>query len=312
MLIILEGPDGAGKTTLAREIAAIISEHAEVDVLRAGPLTEHPLDAYEVPLANYRPGMRHVVCDRWHLGEAIYPAILNRKTVWDGAIAEHIHLFLKSRGACVVVINPKVSELKTRVKIRGDDLIQVEHLDYISSRYNKLPARHITMRYDAQRLASPREIVNTARALHLDASILNPFETYVGSTNPGVLLFGDERAAAARRKQPDLPAFAPYGATSGHFLLHHIRRNHLLSDVGIANACDTDDPYALWRALNRPAVVTLGRRAHERLTRLGMHHGAVPHPQFIRRFYFRHGDVYVQAIHRAMRRQEDMSTWRPS
>jgi thymidylate kinase len=310
MLIILEGPDGAGKSTLAREIASQIGLHAKVEVLHAGPLTQHPLDAYEVPLANYRPSTHHVVCDRWHLGEAVYPAVLHRKTRWDTAVSEHVSMFLQARGACVVVLNPRLEELKTRVRLRGDDLISWEQLEFISNGYHKINKRHYSEMYTSK-TPTPSEIVRRARQLHLDAVALNSFETYVGPTKPGLLLFGEERAQAARYKRPDLPAFAPFGATSGHYLLSNLVVNSFTPRVGIANACDVDDPEALWKTLGCPRVVTLGNRAHALVGRLKIPHGAVPHPQFVRRFYHRCGHEYSNLIYAAARSREDYRSWRP-
>src|SRR5690348_14510865 len=116
MLIILEGPDGAGKTTLANEIIRFFTglslhRHEPIELLHKGPCISHPLDEYELPLINYRPGAKHIVCDRWHLGEAIYPAILKRNTKWDVAIDRHIELFLRSRGACQIGLTATSAEL---------------------------------------------------------------------------------------------------------------------------------------------------------------------------------------------------------
>lgn len=311
MLIILEGPDGSGKSTLARDIANVLErEGARVDVLHAGPLHHkvHPIDAYETPLANYRPGARHVVCDRWHLGEAVYPEIFDRPTKWNEAVAQHVHLFLQSRGALVILLQPDLTELKTRVKIRGDQLISLDQLEDISRRYEMLPARYVTRVYD-RKTPLPRDIVNRAQLLHDEALPLNEFETYIGPPRPRVLLLGDERAPQARVKHPNLPAFAPFGATSGHWLLSHIRPAS--SATGMANACDVDNPYEMWCELGYPRIVALGRRAQKRLQDLGVPHGVVPHPQFVRRFYFRHGHEYGLAINEAARTRKDLGAWRP-
>lgn len=311
MLIILEGPDGAGKSTLAREIADLIGQHAEVEIRHAGPLTEHPLDAYEVPLANYRPGTKHIICDRWHLGEAVYPQIFNRPTLWDGAIAEHVNLFMQSRGACVILLDPKITELRLRYTVRGDDLVKKHQLEWIAGIYRALPAHYVSRTYGANETPIPRQIVQLARNLHIAATALNQFETYVGPPNPHVLLLGDERATAARLKQPDLPAFAPYASTSGHYLLDHLIIGSMWR-VGIANACDVDDAAELWETLGRPRVVTLGNRAHECVARQGIPHGAVPHPQFVRRFYHKHGAEYASVIKNASLTHVDRRSWRPS
>jgi hypothetical protein len=311
MLIIFEGPDGAGKTTLVRETADLIGQHAPVSVLHAGPPTRHPIDEYEVPLAHYRPNTHHIICDRWHLGEAIYPQVLNRKTKWNIAIQRHINLFLRSRGACVVLLKPSRKELMLRLAARGDDFITMDQLNAITLGYAQLPSYYFSHRYmrgSDKSIPTPRGIVQLARRMHLTAAALNLFETYVGPPKPSILLLGDERAPAARHRQPDLPAFVPYPATSGHYLLTHFDPR---GTVGLANACDADDPLKLWLTLNSPNVVTLGRRATERANELCIPHGSVPHPQFIRRFHTQHGDEYAHLIRAVAQSGEDMLSWRP-
>src|ERR687897_2440373 len=84
LLVILEGPDGAGKSTLSRELAASLRAAYPADSIsefHKGPPHHHPLVEYEQPLFHYRPGTgRHIICDRWHVGEAVYPEVLGRAT----------------------------------------------------------------------------------------------------------------------------------------------------------------------------------------------------------------------------------------
>jgi thymidylate kinase len=319
VLIILEGPDGAGKSTLAREIAEIIGVHADVEIKHANPPRLHPIDEYEVPLLAYRPGIKHVICDRWHLGEAVYPQVLGRKTKWDAAAQQHVNLFLQSRGACVVLLIPHRHELQTRLNIRGDELLQgagrsiASSVDAMVKMYTRIRDQ-ATIRYidnseshDAF-VPTPRQIIQRARRMHLAASALDPFVTYVGPPNPSVLLLGDEREPRALQRQPGMPAFVPYRATSGHYLLTHFRHKNF----GIANACDEDDVVKLWDTLGQPRVVTLGRRASARVDELKIPHGSVPHPQFVRRFHHGSGATYGRLIVTAASRGSDLSSWRPS
>jgi thymidylate kinase len=154
LLIILEGPDGAGKSTLAREIADQLCPHV-VKMLHAGPPTAHPIDEYVTPLLDYRPGAgSHIICDRWHLGEMVYPQILERPTQWNIGIERLVHRFLRSVGACVVLLQPTLSELRTRLDVRGDDLITSLQLEDITRAYANLPAEYFDMRCEGLSLSS--------------------------------------------------------------------------------------------------------------------------------------------------------------
>jgi thymidylate kinase len=319
VLIRLEGPDGAGKSTLAREIAEIIGMHANVEIKHANPPKLHPIDEYEVPLLPYRPGINHVICDRWHLGEAVYPQVLGRETKWDAATQQHVNLFLQSRGACVVLLIPRPQELQMRLNIRGDELLQragqsiASSVDEMVRMYTRLRDQATIRSIDTGDsqdgvVPTPRQIVQRARLMHLAASALDSFVTYIGPPKPDVLLLGDEREPRALQRQPGMPAFVPYRATSGHYLLTHFRHR----SFGIANACDEDDVTKLWDTLNQPRVVTLGRRASARADELKIPHGSVPHPQFIRRFHHDSGATYGRLIAAAASRGSDLSSWRPS
>jgi hypothetical protein len=114
----------------------------------------------------------------------------------------------------------------------------------------------------------------------------------------------------------------PYEASSGSYLLKAVDSAGLfgMTHIGLYNACEYtsgDDLYEAWRELGSPALVALGEHAHGTLSRVMIPHGAVPHPQFVRRFH-------NAACHRACRRreygelifetietQEDNRRWRP-
>ncbi len=324
MLIIVEGPDGAGKTRLCDELEVRIRTrfHAIDSVVRisAGPPTRHPLDEYELSLLPYRPTDRYVICDRWHIGEYVYPAVLGRCTSWNAAVGRHISMFLRSRGALVVLLNPPMQTLVDRVNLRGDDLVHVNQLAEISARYASLP---IELRPDLRyEYSSPNAdtVINTAMFAESTAFPLSQFVTYVGPPRPQLLLLGDTRgtddARARLSRDPESlaarvnrrsPAFMPYPSTCGAFMLQYLGT----SDVGLANACDVDDPALLVKVLKPERVVTLGRNAHRRLNELGVPHGTVPHPQYIRRFHHHAGLQYAQLIDVAANGRKDMLSWRP-
>ncbi len=313
MLVIVEGPDGAGKTQLCDELESHIRTrfHALDSIVRisAGPPTRHPLNEYEMTLLPYRPPHRHIICDRWHIGEQIYPTVLERGTSWNLAVSRHISMFLRSRGALVVLLNPPVQTLVDRVDLRGDDLVHVNQLAEISARYASLP---IELRPDLRyEYSSPNAdtIINTAMFAESAAFPLSQFVTYVGPPRPRLLLLGDTRGLDKYGLSyvPNTPAFMPYPSTCGAFMLQYFWWSY----VGLANACDVDDPALLVKTLKPEFVVTLGRNAHARLNELGIPHGAVPHPQYVRRFHHRAGLQYAQLIDLVAKDQTDRSSWRP-
>lgn len=304
MLIILEGPDCAGKSTLADRLQAEIERTTKNEVLRlsSGPPDGHPLDEYVVPLLGYRPNTGiHVICDRLHWGEAVYPMILQRPSSLDGAIFAYIEAFLMSRGAYVVSLNAPVEELERRMRERGDDLIRPDQLAAISAGFQEI--EHTSTLPSTVRRGNVSDdgvsaIIGRAQLLDTVCAPLNDFLTYVGPRYPSRLLLGDVRGPAFQTDNPIdklRPAFMPYRAMSGAYLWRTMTRfvEPSVAAVGVANACDVDDPIRMWTVLGRPQVVTLGKNARRGFTDLA---DVAPHPQWVRRFHHDRIDDYHHQI----------------
>lgn len=88
-IVILEGLDATGKTTVAMDLYKTLS--APVAILHAGaPLVTTAIREYVWPLGIAATGYV-VICDRWHLGELVWPTIFERDPIIaDGAELRHI------------------------------------------------------------------------------------------------------------------------------------------------------------------------------------------------------------------------------
>jgi hypothetical protein len=308
MLIIVDGPNGAGKSTFVRRLIDEIKVRdpgAEVERFHRGPPTSHPLDEYERPLLGYRPGIgRHVICERWHVGELVYPGALGRPTQMNDAVFRHIELFLRSRGAFQVhVTHPNddviVEQFTQRDRVHGQVTSEPLLRAVIQSFRERMKKTYVPTMDCTNVLADDAVCwaVDRAEVEEKDAARLNPFTTYVGDPDARVLLLGDVRSGDFGASIA--PAFGPYPATSGEFLLGHIPTN-MLRYVGIANACDVDDAAHLASVLRwggrGPRVVTLGRAAERCVGEWLDHPATVPHPQYVRRFFHARGPEYGEMI----------------
>lgn len=307
-LIIVEGPDLAGKSTLVEAINVALRklDDCDVQVMHKGPPIEHALREYEGPLMAYRPSTgRHVICDRWHLGERVYPELHDRQSTLDGPVWHHVELFLRSRGALLVHLTADDDTLLYR-RAGRDELAHELNLtarDLFARRAVESSLHRMT--FHAETLVRDVEsaahlVVASAVTAERSTARLNQLATYVGSQAPKLLLFGDVRANGPQAMHLDLagdvPAFMPFRATSGHYLLTALGDQVSRFGIGLVNACDVDDPWTTWRTLGYPEAVALGRNAERALEKAEVKHRVVPHPQYRRRFHHRDLAEYATMI----------------
>lgn len=305
MLIILEGSDCAGKTTLADDLEKRLRHNdpdAEVMRLSSGPPQLHLLDEYVVPLLGYQPGSgTHVIVDRLHWGEAVYPQIFDRESTLDLALWHYIEAFLESRGAIMILVHSSLDVVRERIERRGDDLVNAGQILAIQGGFiaaassSRLSCMQIDTRFGNDHALSA--IIDYAQAHETAVEPLSKFVTYVGPIRPKRLLLGDVRGPAFQTDDPIdqlRPAFMPYRSMSGAYLWKTLTRETLttredVEQTGVANACDVDDPYDLWHVLGEPQVTVLGQNAERAFKRYAV---AAPHPQWVRRFHHNRIDDY--------------------
>lgn len=307
MLIVVEGPDCVGKSTLVERLRDAITTRddlptRDVFTFHSGPPTQHPLDEYVKPLLDYWPDHgRNVICDRWHLGEYVYPTIFGRTSQLDAPTGAYVDLFLRARGALLVYVDRDPIETADCLASRGDDLVTPEQASSIHEGFLRAFAGCLLPRVVVHGLESHSEavtqILDRARDLERAYAPLAGYVTYVGTRAPALLLLGDVRHNHRLGDRDDArTTFMPYPATSGHYLLNQLVQRHgveSLRHVGIANACDEDDPAKLYQLLGQPPTVALGRNA-ERATSGWTRY--VPHPQHQRRFAHHAGARYADLV----------------
>jgi hypothetical protein len=321
LLIILEGPDCAGKSSLAARLADYLDRsgsryrttESSVRVVHKGPPTEHPLREYAEPLLNYRTArQQHIICDRWHVGESVYPAIVGRPTQLDPAVNAWLELFLLSRGALLIHVRQSDTYLRDCGRHRGDPTRELERIASTTTRFDAVVAQTLlpTLSLDYGNVSDDdvADVIYQAQLLEARASQAQLATTFIGAARPSLLLVGDRRGVSGDpREHGDWPAFAPFPSTSGHWLLRALtthppnvrEHGHALSTLALVNANDVDDVETVWRAVYQPRVVALGGHASDRLLDLKIPHSNSHHPQWWRRF--RHhdaADFVTELLHR--------------
>lgn len=128
MKIILEGVDGAGKTTLAK----ILADRYGLDICHC---TQNDAADYDF----YRQTLRkeNIVWDRHTLGELIYPKIFNRKQQISTEDARLVMHYAKQENVKVFVLTAGMSTLYERLKDRmvPEHPLIMDNLEYIDHQF---------------------------------------------------------------------------------------------------------------------------------------------------------------------------------
>lgn len=333
MLIILEGPDGAGKTHLAQRLEQRIKQLRGLDMAdvtyihKKAPTAETFFAEYLNPIKNYLPNIgRTLILDRWHIGELLYPEMTERQTLATAPSFAYLEMFLQSRGAIVIHVDTDPALIFQSLEERpAPDALENRVLEQHAGFSRALKSTRLrTYRYDRTQDTGDTVLLDimiaTAAEAELDTPHVSMNPTYVGSTRPAYVLVGDERNI--RRGAIEYPtAFVPESATSGTFLLEALPKHWLrFGTFGLLNA-NEGYPIDIFRKSTEhevfvpPRFVVLGREA-EKTIRAGGELDAygfavVPHPQFIRRFHHHARDRYGREIQRVAMSGEDSGSWRP-
>ena len=117
MLILIEGCDGVGKTSLAHALR----ERTGGTIIKTRQPTTDCLPFYTAPLADYKAGSgTTVICDRWHLGERVYGPIRRGKCGLSPVAWGAVEAFLTERGAIGVLCVAPLETLIERLDKRGE------------------------------------------------------------------------------------------------------------------------------------------------------------------------------------------------
>lgn len=108
MLIVIEGPDGSGKTTIGRRAFDLLSEDGSTEIRHFGAPRKDPLIEYAEAFDGYTPGAgRHLIVDRLHWGELVYGPIFRGETKLGHAGLMAINDLIARLGG--VIVNPYAS-----------------------------------------------------------------------------------------------------------------------------------------------------------------------------------------------------------
>jgi thymidylate kinase len=192
MIVIFEGPDGAGKSTMIKEVQATAEAvGTPTSVWRAGPFPAGS-DAwreYVFPLTSLSASQDWLVLiDRWHLGELVYGPLLRGGSRLSLEQRAWIEGYLRTFGAVMIHLTATVEELARRMANRGDDLIKAEQLPYLKAAYEQLigdghQPRIMCRTYDTTGQRTQPTAAAIYRLAKMDAAIAISAQTHPSNTD---------------------------------------------------------------------------------------------------------------------------------
>jgi predicted ATPase len=287
-LIILEGPDGAGKTTLAKEL----EKCGYVYVHHGVPTEEEGKDLFAWRLKALLDAreFQSVVFDRLHLSERIYGPVMRGASLHTELHEKLIERYLHAQGGQVVIcLPPWRVVLNNWMKNQENEYVDSpQKLKRIYDAYEKLQGPYMCFDYTIYNVQA------FAKGLTEIENYKLP-DTWVGSPNARFLFVG-ERANGL----PDLPFME---AKNSSLYLHECidAAGYQESEIAFTNAYQADGSLnnLLYNPYHPTTVIALGNVAHVALR--DVQHALVAHPAYWKRFHANERQTYVDTLSKIRR-----------
>lgn len=290
MLIVIEGPDKTGKTTLAKAIAKKLGyEYVHFSAPKGSPADEY----IDFLLKLKKP----TVCDRFHLGELVYGPMFRGKAGITPLELVTIERLMRLKQTILIHAVTNMTLANQRLLVSKDhevvdtkqNLAAAEGFAEVFPHTNAGPV----IEYDGSSLDSIRNIIavlkNVRRSLNKPAKY-----TGIGTITGSKIVFVGEQVNG-KVTWRGLPF--DKGASS-QFLLEAFQKAGVPEKaVYICNAdkLTLEEVDNLMRG-GRTRFITLGKKAADKLSSFGILHHELRHPQFVKRFHYSKKSNYAAEI----------------
>ena len=188
-MIIIEGPDAAGKTTLVKWIR----ENTEIGVQKSYYPKVNQLSYYLHSSTVYGGFFQ----ERYYLSEIVYPRFKKNREPMEEWKQFLIEASLMQNGPVILYLRPEKETILENLRTRGDDYISEEEVDDMLYWYDWAIDRshipHITFDFKKDNM---EDVVEEAIALHIDSEDeANPYKYFLSSGSiqeNGIMFIGED------------------------------------------------------------------------------------------------------------------------
>lgn len=309
MIIILEGENKTGKTTLAK----YISDCYDFDVIKCSQPKGDPYVEYMKILKSIEKSGRNTVIDRFVYGEFVYGPLYRGKSSLTKTQLRNIELKALSLNAHLIYCHDTPANIEARFEAEGEEFAKpqlikktlelfdgVIHDAILPKTYHQMQTKNdLTSHIDVFEgldmtgtvvtlsVKKRRDRKNTVLLDHLINRLgyfdqFKHLKTAVGDQNdPMLVIVGEQPNLKLKPEYKRFRQAFDFGV-SAEYLFGELMRAHIpVGRVMIMNS----DSKELKDINEYFPVVALGRVASKRLDKLGRKHYALNHPSYERRFH---------------------------
>lgn len=289
MIIILEGPDGAGKTTLAKQLA----EAFQLRIHHEGPPPKNVsvLQHYGRILDAARG--QNVVFDRLYVGERVYGPIVRGEDRLGGDGYKRMRQLSWAVGALEILCLPSFEVCLTNWQNRKGELFaDAAKLRQVHDSYRRYFTASMYLQYDFT--SADWGWPWLRKTLEMVVPTWDSLPARMTGHPKATYLFVGDRGGDPDYR-PDLPFFATSG--SAQYLHNRLQDAGFDdSDVAFINSFSHETGKIETIPQTFQKVIALGLHADKICHQQGVQHVKIPHPQFWKRFHAYQSREYTKLL----------------
>lgn len=290
MLIVIEGADKTGKTTLAQEISTKLG----YEYHHFGAPGPNPADEYaEFLIALAKP----TVCDRFYYGENVYGPLLRGKSLITPLQKIVIERLCRVKSGILIHARPPLDVVQHRMGMLGDKLITKAQNEKAYAMFNHVLHKSTMPKYiyDSSQSKSLENFMKYITMVLEEKVKSHPIYSGIGTIEgPRNIFVGDTVNNNVTWKG------LPFDAGSSSKFLQECLDASLIPEDSIymvnSNTVCIAEVQTWYEKNDKINVLALGNNASVRLNQLGVKHTMVAHPSFWKRFKRGQKQTYIKHL----------------